>query len=317
MRTLGWLIVCGLAALAPLPAAAQGQYPTRAISMIVAAPPGGPADLAGRIVGRGLAESLGQPVTAENRPGSHAGAVALHRAAPDGYTIGLIGSSPLTVTIGIGVDVPYKLEDFYPIGIVAFDITVVTTRAEAPWKSVNDVVAAAKQNPGKLSYGASGIGSFGQMTMEVLKLQFGLDVTFVPYGGAAPVNTAVLGGHVDLGSASLAGTMPFIESGKLRPLVVSSAARLPVLPDVPTLAELGRPDTPNLWLGIFVPAKTPAPVVARLSKALEQVMNDPNTKSRLEQARLIPDYRDPEASRALMATEVKVIRELAKSVNLK
>jgi tripartite-type tricarboxylate transporter receptor subunit TctC len=317
MKTLGWLIVSCLPVLAPLHVSAQAQFPSRSISMIVAAPPGGPADLAGRIVARALAESLGQPVTAENRPGSHAGAVALARAAPDGYTLGLIGSSPLTVTTGIGVDVPYKLDDFYPLGIVAFDITVVTARAEAPWKSINDVIANAKQHPNKLSYGASGIGSFGQMTMEVVKLQFGLDITFVPYGGAAPVNTAVLGGHVDLGSASLAATMPLIESGKLRPLAVSSAARLAALPNVPTLAELGRPDTPNLWLGVFVPAKTPAPIVQKLASTLGQVMKDPNTRTRLEQARLIVDYRDPEASRTLMATEVKVITELAKSVNLK
>jgi tripartite-type tricarboxylate transporter receptor subunit TctC len=213
--------------------------------------------------------------------------------------------------------VPYKLDDFIPLGIVAFDITVITARADSPWKSIREVVEFAKQNPAKLNYGASGVGSFGQMTMEVVKLQFGINATFVPYGGAAPVNTAVLGGHVDLGSASLAATMPLIESGKLRPLVVSSAARLAALPDVPTLAELGRADTPNLWLGVFVPARTPAPIVQKLASALAQVMKDPSTRTRLEQARLIVDYRDPEASRALMAAEVKVISELAKRVNLK
>jgi tripartite-type tricarboxylate transporter receptor subunit TctC len=317
MRTLSWLIVTCLFVLAPLQVSAQAQFPSRPISMIVAAPPGGPADLAGRIVARALSESLGQPVVAENRPGSHAGAVALARAAPDGYTLGLIGSSPLTVTTGIGVDVPYKIDDFYPLGIVAFDITVITAKAESPWKSINDVVEHAKRNPNKLSYGASGIGSFGQMTMEVVKLQLGADITFVPYGGAAPVNTAVLGGHVDLGSASLAATMPLIESGKLKPLAVSSAARLTALPEVPTLGELGRPDTPNLWLGVFVPAKTPASISRKLANALEEVMKDPNTRNRLEQARLIVDFRDPDSARTLMAAEIKIITELAKIVNLK
>ena len=315
MRIFARFII--LLALAPLNALAQSQYPTRPVSMIVAAPPGGPGDSAARVVARALSDLLGQQVVTENRAASQVGAGAVARAAPDGYTLGTIGNQALTVTMAFGVDVPYKLEDFIPIGIVAFDITVITSRPDSPWKSIKDVTDYARQNPHKLSYGASGIGSMGQMAMEVVKLAFGAEITFIPYGGTAPTNTALLGGHIDLGSAGLGATMPFIKSGRLRALAVTSAERMPVLPDVPTVGEVAGRPSPNLWHGVFAPARTPAAIVDRLTKALEQAMKDPNTTARLEQAGLIADYRNPEATRGLMAAEIKVMAELARSVKLK
>jgi tripartite-type tricarboxylate transporter receptor subunit TctC len=309
-----------LAALAAsLQAMAQGQYPSRPIAMIIPAPPGGPTDLGGRILAKGMAEVLGQPVVAENRPGAATivGVAMLARAAPDGYTIGALANAGVTSPFALGNEVPYKLEDLAPLGTVFFDYSVVTVRTDTRWQNIRELMDYAKLNPGKLSYGAPGVGSMGHMSMEFVKLAYGVQIEFVPYAGSAPTITSVLGGHVDLGSANVSVSLSHIKAGKLRALAIASPKRVAALPDVPTVGESGKGDPPNFWLGAFVPAKTPAPVIEKLARTIEQILKDPAMTSALDKAGLIADYRNPAETRQFIDDEIKTIRNIAKSVNLK
>jgi tripartite-type tricarboxylate transporter receptor subunit TctC len=314
-----WVAFIFAAMAAPLHVVAQPQFPTRPISLIIPAPPGGPTDSVGRVVAKALSDVLAQPVVPENRPGAGAtvGTGLLAKAAPDGYTVGALANVGLTSQFGMARDVPYKLEDFTALGIVGFDVVLVSIRADSQFKSLAELVEHAKQNPKKLSYGAVGIGSTSQMAMEAVKQAFGVDLNFIPFNGAGPTLTALLGGHIDIGSAQLSSSQPFVASGRLKPLIVTSGSRLPALPEVPTVAELGKAGTPNFWVGLFVPAKTPAAVVDRLIQALAQVIRDPATATLLERTGLIVDYRSPEATRKLMTDEIKAIAELAKNMDLK
>lgn len=314
-----WPAVMLAALVAPLHAAAQGQYPSRAIAMIIPAPPGGPTDLGGRILAKGMSDVLGQPVVSENRPGAATivGVAMLARAAPDGYTIGALANAGVTSPFALGSDVPYKLEDLAPLGTVFFDYSLVTVRAEAPWQSIKELMDYARQNPGKLTYGAPGVGSMGQFSMEFVKLAYGVQIEFVPYAGSAPTITSLLGGHVDLGSANVSVSLAHIKSGKLRGLAIASPRRIASLPDVPTVGESGKGDPPNFWLGAFVPAKTPAPIVEKLSKTIEQILKDPAMTAALDKAGLIADYRNPADTRKFIDDEIRTMRDIAKSVKLK
>ena len=309
-----------LAALAaPLQVTAQGQYPSRSIAMIIPAPPGGPTDLGGRILAKGLADVLGQPVVSENRPGAATivGVAMLARAAPDGYTIGALANAGVTSPFAMGTEVPYKLEDLAPLGTVFFDYSVVTVKSDARWQTIREVMDYARQNPGKLSYGAPGVGSMGQLSMEFVKLAYDVKIEFIPYAGSAPTITSLLGGHVDLGSANVSVSLSHIKSGKLRALAIASPKRVASLPDVPTVGESGKGDPPNFWLGAFVPAKTPAPIVEKLARTIEQILKDPAMTAALERAGLIADYRNPADTRRFIDEEIATIRNIAKNVNLK
>lgn len=318
MSATAWLaLLMGL--MLGWPHFAHAQFPTRAISLIIPAPPGGPTDTAGRLVAKALADVLAQPVVPENRPGAGAilGTSLVAKAAPDGYTVGALANVGLTSQIGMGRDVPYKIDDFIPLGIIGFDVVLISIRSDSPFRSLKELVEHAKANPKKLSFGAVGNGSTSQMAMEAAKQALGIELTFIPYNGAGPTLTALLGGHIDIGSAQLSSSQPFIAAGRLKPLVVTSTKRIATLPDVPTVTELGSGGTPNFWVGLFAPAKTPAPVVDKLSQAIAQVLKDPATATLLERTGLIIDYRSPEATRKLMADEVQLIARLTKNMDLK
>lgn len=313
-----WLALV-LGALA-FPASAFAQaYPSRSITMIIPAPPGGPTDLGGRILGKALADALGQPVVAENRPGAATivGVSMLARSAPDGYTIGALANAGVTSPFAMGRDVPYKLEDLEPLGTAFFDYSLVTVKSDARWQSIKELMDYAKQNPGKLTYGAPGVGSMGQMSMEFVKLAYGVQIVFVPYAGSAPTITSLLGGHVDVGSANISVSLAHIRSGKLKALAVASPKRVASLPEVPTVGELGKGDPPSFWMGAFVPAKTPAAIVEKLARTMEQVLKDPAITAALDNAGLIADYRNPAETRRFIAEEIKVIAKIAKTINLK
>jgi tripartite-type tricarboxylate transporter receptor subunit TctC len=157
----------------------------------------------------------------------------------------------------------------------------------------------------------------GQLSMEFVKLAYGVKIEFIPYAGSAPTITSLLGGHVDLGSANVSTSLSHIKSGKLRALAIASPKRVAALPDVPTVGESGKGDPPNFWLGAFVPAKTPAPVVEKLTRTIEQILKDPATTGALERAGLISDYRNPAETRRFIDEEIETIRNIAKNVNLK
>jgi tripartite-type tricarboxylate transporter receptor subunit TctC len=269
------LLVLAMAMAAPM-AHAQDNYPSRAITLVVPVPPGGAADFIARLAGRKLADALGQPVVISNRGGA-SGTIAsdnVAKAAPDGYTL-LLNS---ITTHGIGphlyTSLPYdSVKDFTPIIFVANLPLVMTIYAERPEKSVQDVIAFAKANPGKLSFASSGNGGAPHLAGELFQNVAGIKMLHVPYRGSGPAVIDVGAGRVDMMFDAVPSLLPLIQAGKLRPLAAASAARNPIVPDVPTFGELGIKGMEiSLWYGLAGPAALPQPIVQRLNTELGKIL---------------------------------------------
>jgi len=267
-----------LLALSACTVAAQ-DYPTRQITMIVPFPPGGVADTVARPVAESMARLLRQPVIVENRAGAGGGVgmAAVARAAPDGYTVLLALSS---ISIIPEADrllkrAPmYELKQFTPIARFTADPTVLTVRADSPWKTAAEFIAAMKARPAAYSYGSSGNYGTMHVPMEMLKNAAGFRLLHIPYTGAGPAVVALLGGQVDAVAAGPAAIVQHVRSGRLRALAHWGEGRLTSLPEVPSLTELGYAVTFSQWSALFVPAGTPEPVVARLREAARNSAQD-------------------------------------------
>ena len=305
------------ALLAVTPAAAD--YPDRPIEMIITFPPGGPTDLAARVVQPAFAKALNVPVVLVNKGGS-GGAVAMDavaKAKPDGYTIAATVRSTISITPAVQSNVPYRLKDFEVIGTYAASPQALVVKKGAPWRTLEELVNDVKANPGKHSYGSAGQGTNSHLAMELLKLARGLDMAHVPFQGSGPLKNAVLGGHVPVAAVSLSTMIPLIKSGDVIALVVSGDKRNPAVPDVPTMAEKGVPEASlSTTMELYAPAKTPKPVVDRLAQALATAMKNPDTLAALEKAGLEPDYHSPEASRQQIERETEVVLAAAKKLGL-
>jgi len=280
-----------------VPARAQDAYPNRVITLVVPVPPGGAADFIARLVGRKLSDTLGQPVIISNRGGA-SGTIAsdnVAKSAPDGYTL-LLNS---ITTHGIGphlyLSLPYdSVKDFTPIIFVANLPLVMTIYAERPEKSVADVIAYAKANPGKLSFASSGNGGAPHLAGELLQNVAGFKMLHVPYRGSGPAVIDVGAGRVDIMFDAVPSLLPMIQSGKLRPLAAASAARNPVVPDVPTFAELGvKGMEVSLWYGMVGPANMPAPIVQRLNSELEKILRSDEVKEAFAKQGALPTGGTP------------------------
>src|SRR2546425_11374254 len=237
------LVVAALALGAqPVGVLAQA-YPTRPVEFIIPFAPGGPTDTAIRVIQPQLSANLGVPVVIVNKAGGGGalGMDAVAKAKPDGYTLAATVRSTLTILPATQSDVTYKVSDFAAIGTYALDSQVVMVKSGAPWKTLEELIDHAKKNPGKLTYGSAGQGTNSFFTMELLKLAYGLDIAHVPFAGSGPVKNAILGGHVQVGAASLSTMLPVIRSGDVTPLVTSATRRNPAVPTVPTLTEKGQP----------------------------------------------------------------------------
>ncbi len=266
---------------APLAAFAQA-FPTKPVTLLVTFPAGGPTDIAGRALAEATSKYLGQPVVVENRPGATGtlGAAALVNARPDGYTVSM---TPVTVfrlphMENVAFD---PLKDIrYVMGVSGYVFAVIV-RADAPWKSMAELMAYAKANPEKVTYGSHGIGSTVHLAMEELSAAQGVKLTHVPYKGSADMMTAVLGGHINVAVDST-GAAPHVASGKARVLAVFTEKRVPIWPEAPTLAELGYGIVSTSPYGIGVPAATPPEVVRILHDAFRKGLEDPHHVKTLE-----------------------------------
>jgi tripartite-type tricarboxylate transporter receptor subunit TctC len=313
------VLVGGLAVL-PVPwTLAQSAYPSRAIEFIIPFPPGGPADTAARIVQPSLAAALGVPIVLTNKPGGGGalGGDFVAKAKPDGYTVYATTNSTLTIITATQPDLSYRASDFAAVGSYMTDIGVITAKPNAPWKTLEEFVDYAKKNPGKLSYGSAGLGTVSFFTVELFKQAYGLDITHVPFQGTGPVKNAIMGGHVTLGSSGMSAFAPLMKSGDLIGLVTTAPKRLPAFPGVPTLAEKGFPDASlNIWMALFVPAKTPPEVVEKLSRALDKTMKDPAVVAAVEKAGMIVDFRDPGATAKLVETEHEAVKKVVAKLGI-
>jgi tripartite-type tricarboxylate transporter receptor subunit TctC len=277
---------------------AQETYPTRAVTMIVPFPPGGVADIVGRPLASMMEKTLKHPVVIVNRTGA-GGALGMRevaRAAPDGYTIlmGLSSISIFPVSERVNGKQPaYELKDFAPIALVTADPTVLVVRADSPYKSVQDFVAAAKANPGKINYSSSGVYGTLHVAMEIFANAAGIKLFHVPYGGGGPAVTALLGGQVEASAQGPAAAIGQIKAGKMRALAGWGTERLKLLPDLPTFKELGYQDVEfYIWSGVFAPASTPAPVQAKLREALKAAATSEEFRNVMEKVSTPVHYLD-------------------------
>jgi tripartite-type tricarboxylate transporter receptor subunit TctC len=279
--------VLAVAAAALLPALGVAQsYPDRPIRVIVPVPAGGTPDVVARMVQPGLSSLLGQQLVIDNRGGAGGliGADLAAKAVPDGYTLFFSSPGSLTILPHLQKQVAYDtLRDFAPISLVSIGPFLLITHPSLPVKTVKELLALAKSEPGKLNYASAGNGAANHLAMELFKSMAGVNITHVPYKGAPQAVTDLIGGSVNLMFNSIPPVLQHIKSGRLKLLGVSSAKRSPQLPDVPTVSEAGVPGYESItWFGLLAPAKTPKPIVARLNEALVKVVRAPEMKSQLE-----------------------------------
>jgi len=269
----------GMATLpAALPAWADGAWPTRPITFIIPGAAGGSTDTPARFMAQRLGERLGQPIVVDNKPGAGGalGTGLAARAQPDGYTVlvGNTGSNAINYTAYQKLS--YKSSDFIALTDMISFANVLVVPVKSPIKSLNELIATARQQPGKLSFSSAGVGQTTHLMGELFRERTGTDVVHVPYKGSAPATMAIVSGETQFMFDNLTASLAHIKDGKLRPLAVTGASREPELPEVPTMTELGMKDFDKVgWMGFFLPAKTPPEIVKKLTDALIAVLHEP------------------------------------------
>lgn len=297
------------ATLAVLPAIAQTTFPSKSITIVVPFSAGGGVDVMTRLLAEKLRESLGQTIIVENKAGGSGmiGTLSVVRAPADGYTLlmATAGETAINPHVHKG-KIQYSPEkDLAPVTLVVRVPNVLVVNPKLPIKSVAELVAYGKSNPGKLTYGTSGIGNPQHLAGELFSSTAGIKMVHAPYRGASNQLTDVVGGSIDMTFVSLAGALPFIKDGKVRPLGMTSLARTPMAPQIPAIAE-----TPALksfvlenWFGLFAPAATPAPVVAKLGEAVHAALKDPVLAKRLRELGGDPAPLEPPAFKTFIKAE--------------
>ena len=271
--------LCALLAGASGPAQAQ-PYPAKPVRIIVPYPAGGGIDVLSRLVGARLAQRFNQPVVIENKPGAGTivAAESVARAAPDGHTLMVTTDATISINPHLYAKLPYDpVKDFAPITQLVFLNQLLVANAALPVSNLKELIAYARAQPGKLNYASYGIGSQPHLAMEIFKNQSGTDIVHVPYKGIPQAVPAAIAGEVQLTFSGAASAQAHIKAGRLKALAIGGAARLPLMPEVPTFAEQGFADVPaNAWFGLFAPAGTPREVIATLHAEVTRVLRDPD-----------------------------------------
>ena len=325
-RTMAILCVA-FAALWAGHAAAQGAakgdaaYPARPIRLIVAFPPGGGADLTARTVGQKMAESLGQPVLVENRPGANGivGAEAVVKSPPDGYTMLLIDRGALGINPSLYKKLPYDpTKDFAYVGIVTSAPYVLAIDGKLPARTLAEFVQLAKAQPGSLNYGSFGTGSMAHLNIEALKARLGVDLVHIPYKGVGPAVQAVAAGESAVTIGAPPAVLGFVRDGRMRALAIGSAQRSLLMPDVPTLAEAGGGEDTLVptYFAFALPAGTPRPIVDRLNTEMKRAVTAPEVAERLTKSGLEPTGGSPEALTELVRRDIPRFQKLAKDIGI-
>lgn len=315
MRTMLAVIAAMMAAVAGLPAAAQG-YPTQPVRIVVPYPPGGSTDILARLLSQKLTQSLGQPVIVDNRPGANGGIAAQHvaKAAPDGHTI-LFGSEPVNaINHALYKSLPFDSErDFAAIAPFALVPFILVVNPALPVRSVDDLIRLGRSQSGQLNFASVGIGSASHLGGEMLNLAAGTRFIHIPYKGGATAIPATISGEVAFMFATgLEGT-PHVESGKLRGIGITTRARSPIFPNLPTLAESGLPGFElSAWFGLLAPKGTPPAVIDRLNREIANSLADDGVKKRLAELSTLPYHLKPDEFASKLSADIVRWRRIVK-----
>lgn len=303
-----------------LPASAQNanDYPNQPIRLVVPFTPGGTTDLLARMVADGLRLRLGQSVVVDNKAGAggNIGAAEVARSAPNGYTLLMATPGPLAINQFIYPNLGFDPDKLVPVAQVAVLPNILVASKKSGIKSVNDVIQRAKADPGKWNYGSSGVGSTDHLAGELLKRTAKIDVTHVPYKGAAPAMREVMAGQLDLMIDNLPTALPMIESGSVVPIAVTMATRSPALPNVPSIAETLPGYEMSAWFGLVAPAGTPPQVLQKLSAAVNDFMKQDATRERLAKMGVQGTESTPESFSKLVKTERAKFGDIVKTANI-
>jgi len=313
--TLASLLIILLALIGAIEARAQTAstgsaqtYPSRPIRLVVPFPPGGSTDILARALAQKLSEGLSQPLVIDNRPGAGGsiGSDAAAKAAPDGYTLLMGQLGTLAVSPAIYKNLPYDpVKSFAPVSLMAIVPSVLVVNPQVAAASAAELIAYARANPGRLTYGSAGSGSTSHLTTEYFKLATGTDILHVPYKGVGPMLTDLISGQLSMGINGAPAVMPHVNSGRLRALAVTGIARLPSLPQIPTLDESGvKGFDASGWYGIVAPAGTSRGIVAKLNAEIRRIMQTPDLRARLDTEGAIPAAGSPEEFAAFIASEI-------------
>ncbi|MDN3564028.1 tripartite tricarboxylate transporter substrate binding protein [Paeniroseomonas aquatica] len=306
------------AALLPVAAHAQGAWPDRPVRLLVGFPAGGPTDFAARILQDPLQQLWGQPLVIENRPGASQmiAAEAVVKSPPDGYTL-MLCTSNLTTNPAVFSRLPYDtIRDFTPIVVIYSSPTVLFTGPDQPYRTVRDVVEAAKRRPG-MAAASSGVATSGHFATEMFMRAAGVELTHVPYRGAMPAVQDVIGGRVPITFSTLSGVIALARDGKLRPLAIAAPRRSKVFPEVPTMAEAGFPirDT-SPWYSFVAPAGLPTPLLDRIVADVQGLLQRPDVIARIEESGGVVEGEGPAAFRARIPREIAINTEVARAANI-
>jgi tripartite-type tricarboxylate transporter receptor subunit TctC len=330
-RAATFALACALPLVAVAPAAGQasGQastspsaqaWPQRPIRMICPFPAGGGTDFIARLAAKHLSDRLGQQVYVENRGGANGaiGLQALMQSDPDGYTIAAISDGPIVANPALYEKLAYQpLRDFIPVAMMIRFPSMLIAHPAVGIRNVAELIAFARAKPGALTYSSGGTGNFSHLGLELLALQTGIKLLHVPYRGVGPATMALIGGDVQLMYNNVATALEHVRGGKAVPIAVGEPARLPALPDIPAVAETVPGFEMSAWVAIFVPAKTPKDVVARLSKEVASLLRDPEVVKIFTEQQIIAFYKDPDDLTQYIKAELEKWDRVIKTAGIK
>ncbi len=301
-------------------ATAQDKYPSRTVKIIVPTPAGGPVDVMARLVANQIAPALGQSVIIDNRggAGNTIGSAEAARATPDGYTLLYSSSSGLVIAPMLQKNAGYDpLKSFDPVALVAATANILVVNPAVPAKSVAELIALAKAQPGQINFSSGGVGTLPHLIGEYFKSHAGIDVVHVPYRGGGPSVQDVVGGHIQFTFEGISVLLPLIKSGQLRALAVTSAKRSPLLPDVPTMIESGFPDfSTSAWTGLLAPAGTPSEAIAKLNSTVNAALETAEMKAALDRLAGDPLGGPPSELTKVIESDIGKWAPIVKALNL-
>ena len=315
MRLIQALLSALPICLAATPVAAQ-TYPTKPIRMIVPFAPGGGTDILARIIGQQLADAWGQPVNVENRAGAsgNLGTELVARSAPDGHTL-VMAINTHAVNASLYSKLPFDpVKDFTPVILAATTANILVVHPSVPATTVQELIALAKAQPGKLNYASGGSGTTSHLAAELFKTMAGVDMIHVPYKGGGAAYTDLISGQVQLYFVGIPGTVQYLKAGRLRALAVTTPRRSPAAPEVPTIAEAGLPGfSATTWWGLLAPAGTPQPIIARIDQEVARILKMPEVRAKLDAQGFEPVASTPESFAAFMRSEIELWAKAVKA----